>query len=107
MLYRQGDVFIESMPTIPHEAIRQPDLVLAEGDATGHRHRIEDGGTAVLLALGDRTFLEVVSDEATLVHDEHDTIVLPRGTYRYWRQREYDPRRARRGAIGLHPFVVD
>jgi hypothetical protein len=33
----------------------------------------------------------VLADSATVTHEEHGPITLPRGTYRVWRQREYSP----------------
>ena len=36
MLWRQGDVFIESTPLIPGAAVQQAHLVLVEGELTGH-----------------------------------------------------------------------
>jgi hypothetical protein len=92
MLWRQGDIFIETVPGIPGAAIRRSDIVLAEGEFTGHEHRIEDSSTAALFEYRGMSFLEVFADHAQLVHDEHGTILLKRGTYRYWRQREYDAR---------------
>ena len=92
MLFRQGDIFIESVSSIPPGAVKQPDLVLAEGEATGHRHRVDNACcSADLFEHGGQLYLNVLTDEATVVHDEHDTILLSRGKYRVWRQREYDP----------------
>ena len=36
-------------------------------------------------------FIDVVADRAEVVHEEHGPIMLNRGVYRVWRQREYDP----------------
>src|SRR4029077_7207274 len=91
MLYRQGDIFIERVPSLPSEAVRLKHVILAEGEATGHHHRMESNDTAFLFDLGSQTYLQVISDRARLIHEEHGTIILKRGTYRYWRQREYDP----------------
>ena len=92
MLFRQGDIFIESISSIPPHVVKRPDLVLAEGEATGHRHRVNDRAcSADLYERDGEMFLDVHTDEATVIHDEHDTIVVPRGRYRVWRQREYDP----------------
>ena len=41
-------------------------------------------------------FLRVGGDEATLIHDEHHPIKLPRGNYRFWQQREYSPKEIRK-----------
>jgi hypothetical protein len=65
--------------------------VLAEGEITGHHHRIEDARTASLFVHRGELLLNVVALEAKLVHEEHGTIELTRGAYRVWRQREYDP----------------
>jgi hypothetical protein len=77
---------------VPAAARATKDSVLASGDSTGHRHRIKDRKTARVFTLIGRTqaefFVEVVADQAEIVHPEHDTITLPRGTYRVWRQRE-------------------
>ena len=91
MLWRQGDVFIADVPVIPGQAVSQAHCVLAEGEATGHRHRVSDPFSAVVFADRSQLFLKVVAETATIVHDEHGPIELPRGTYRVWQQREYDP----------------
>jgi hypothetical protein len=119
MLWRQGDIFIETAPAIPPGAIRQPHAVLAEGEATGHQHRIREVGSAVVFEHRGQTFLDVVADKANLIHEEHATIVLERGAYRFWRQREFDPmartasefdpmaRTASSVGSFLHRFVMD
>jgi hypothetical protein len=35
--------------------------------------------------------MRVLAGSARLVHEEHRTITLPRGTYRVWGQRKYTP----------------
>lgn len=91
-MWRQGDVLIAVVDTIPADAVRRPDVVLAEGEITGHRHRIQDETTAELwTALDGLLYLKVIAETATLVHDEHGPITLQRGLYRVWRQREYTP----------------
>jgi hypothetical protein len=70
-------------------------LVLAEGEMTGHSHRIEDPRSAELYETDSERYLRVVSSTATLLHEEHGPICLPQGDYRVWRQREYSPREVR------------
>ncbi|QEH38784.1 hypothetical protein OJF2_73920 [Aquisphaera giovannonii] len=98
-LWRQGDILIQRIESVPPAAQRLRRPVLASGDTTGHSHRIEDRRTARLLLIdgapGTQLFLEVDADEASVVHPEHDTITLPRGAYRVWRQREFDDRGSR------------
>lgn len=100
MLWRQGDIFIETIPLIPAAATQQSHLVLADGELTGHSHRVADPDTALLFAHREDLFLQVIADEADVIHQEHGTVTLPRGRYRVWRQREYDPKPARPSRVG-------
>jgi hypothetical protein len=99
MLWRQGDIFIGAIPSIPEDAVRLSGVVLAEGELTGHHHRIEDSRSASLYSHRGQLLLSVVAPEAKLVHEEHGTIELTRGAYRVWRQREYEPFTASRPVI--------
>jgi hypothetical protein len=94
-MWRHGDVFIAAVATIPDGAARRPGTVLAEGEATGHSHRIERPETVELYEGGGMLYLRVVAESATVIHQEHRPITLPRGTYRVWQQREYSPRAIR------------
>lgn len=107
-LYAQGDILIERVDhAAPTGTLLHPDpdgaSVLAEGEATGHRHAIHDRVTMFRDDSLARdipeglyvTHLRVDGPSARLVHDEHDAITLPRGTYRVRRQREMEPRDAR------------
>jgi len=76
----------------PRARGKTTDLVLARGEATGHAHRIETDGFAEAYSKDGNLFLRVVGSPAKVVHEEHRTIQLPPGTYRVWRQREYDPK---------------
>ncbi len=91
MLFRQGDIYIEWVRCLPEGAIKQFSTVLADGELTGHRHRIRDFRTASVFDARGEMFIDVVADRAEIVHEEHGTIELNRGVYRVWRQREYDP----------------
>lgn len=96
MMWRHGDVMIAAVEAIPEEAEFKPTSVLALGELTGHSHRIEDAKSAEIYALGERMFVRVTADQARVVHQEHKPIVLPRGNYRFWFQREYTPQAIRR-----------
>jgi hypothetical protein len=91
-MWRHGDVLIALVKVIPPGATRLPHCVLAEGELTGHCHRVEGPGVAELFESGTDRFLQVVAESARLIHEEHQTITLPRGAYRVWQQREYTPR---------------
>jgi hypothetical protein len=104
-LYFQGDLCIEPVAdamllhsrAVP--AAQDGAIVLAEGEATGHRHAFYGGEVALFrddalardlppdLYIGH---VRIKAETAELRHEEHDTITLPKGLYRVRRQREYD-----------------
>lgn len=118
--YRQGDVLVVAA-TIPDGAtpvaLEHGKVILAHGEVTGHYHGI-DGSAATMYEKDGERYLhvgprkpgvkvkpwkrEAVADYdpaidgvvAKLIHDEHNTIDIPAGTYKVRRQREY-----RRGEI--------
>ncbi|HEX6011527.1 MAG TPA: hypothetical protein VFY87_06920 [Geminicoccaceae bacterium] len=104
--YRQGDIFIEPVLALPAGCAesapqrRAGELVhvLAEGELTGHAHRVlagpgvdllrDQGGNGTdPLAVGYLRLKRL----ARLVHDEHTPVDLPPGNYRVVQQRRYDP----------------
>ena len=95
--YRQGDVLIEEIVLLPQGLRKLDHCVLAEGEATGHKHKVRDEDAAVLFENGDGTekFLEVFRN-TLVVHEEHGPVFLSPGKYRIIQQREYHPGRIRR-----------
>lgn len=91
VLYRHGDVLIKGIVSLPENAQRRIGVTLAQGEVTGHSHRIQQTDAVQLWVQGRDLFLEVKEPNATLVHEEHRAIELPYGLYRIWRQREYRP----------------
>lgn len=95
--YRQGDVLIERIDSLPKKrtkvARESGRVILAHGEMTGHAHAISDAHCDLFSSPADAgvTFLEVREAMAALKHDEHATIALPPGNYRVTRQREYTP----------------
>jgi hypothetical protein len=94
-MYRHGDILVASVRELPSDARRMNHLVLAEGELTGHSHRIQERDAATLFRSSTGMFLTVMAEHATLVHQEHGPITLTRGHYRVWRQREYSPQEIR------------
>lgn len=90
-LYRHGDLLVQDAESIPKDAKLTPHLVLAEGELTGHSHRIAERDAAKLYETSQGLYLRVIADRATLVHQEHAAITLTAGIYQVWRQREYSP----------------
>ena len=93
--YRQGDVFLGSIPRLPKgtKAAKKEagQIVLARGPVTGHTHAIKSD-SAQLRTLGEgettRRFV-VAKAAATLKHQEHAPIRLKPGVYEVTIQREY------------------
>ena len=95
-MWRQGDVLIEQIHEIPPNLKQIKRLILAAGDNTAQRHQIKERGVAQLFQDNrGQLFLAVTAQQAVVVHPEHKQIVLPKGNYRVWRQREFDPVRPR------------
>ncbi|NEO12262.1 MAG: hypothetical protein F6J98_38590 [Moorea sp. SIO4G2] len=85
---RQGDVILLPVEQINGQQL--PHLTLAEGEVTGHSHRISDG-VAQLYEKHGHLYLQVLSETATLTHEEHQPIELPQGSWMVRIQREYEP----------------
>ena len=92
-ILRQGDVLI-----IPSDKLisgtKLPHITLAEGEVTGHRHRISNGD-AKLYERDGVLFLKVLSPTALLTHEEHAEVTIPKGDWEIRIQREYSPKGSR------------
>src|SRR5580658_2082470 len=95
--YRQGDVLIRRVDTLPanrKKLKREKGLViLAHGEVTGHHHSLSDENVDLFETAADAgvTYLEVREAIAQLNHQEHSTIELPPGNYRISIQKQYTP----------------
>lgn len=94
-LYRHGDVLVQRVTELPSDAQKRNHLTLAEGEITGHSHRVAEYEAAELYEYRGTRYLLVKSDQATLIHEEHGPIQLTAGVYRVWQQREYSPQEIR------------
>jgi hypothetical protein len=89
-ILRQGDVLIiPSNKFFLGTKLRHPTL--AEGEVTGHRHRISNG-KAELFERDGILFLKVLSPTALLVHEEHAEVIIPQDNWEIRIQREYTPK---------------
>jgi hypothetical protein len=94
-LVRQGDLLLIPVAAMPEQAreLGSGRLVLAEGEATGHVHVIDDERASLHAGFGGARYLRVVGDAPVLlVHEEHDPLPLPPAVYEVRQQREYVPR---------------
>lgn len=92
-MYRQGDVLIfradvdvSSYEEVPRE---NGSVVLAHGEVTGHKHRLDDPGVCLLRKEGISDRVLTVMETSWLRHEEHDTIELPPGKFVVRIQKEY------------------
>jgi len=96
---RQGDVFVESIKSIPAGAKRQENkgkIILAWGEATGHHHSIEvTEATESFVDEAGMLYL-ALKEDTVLTHQEHSEIGISKGFYRVTIQREYSPEEIRR-----------
>jgi hypothetical protein len=95
-LYRQGDVLIQRVKTIPDELKRQTPtdgrIILAHGEATGHHHSVDADCADWWKRDGDDSVQFVTVHKPTaVVHQEHNPIALSPGRYLVTRQVEYSP----------------
>jgi hypothetical protein len=102
MQYRQGDILIKKIDAVPDNCeeiyaiegeSKKGCLVLALGEATGHRHVIKS--INALLMKKDNAFFLTILMPVKLTHEEHSAIELPIGNYQVIRQREYSPTQIR------------
>jgi hypothetical protein len=88
-MYRQGDILLRKVDSLPKKAKKKDSNVILEGEATGHAHRIQNG---LIFEIGWPTEMYIKAQKgATITHDEHETIDIEPGIYQVVRQREYDP----------------
>src|SRR5574337_284962 len=102
LIMRQGDVLlVKTTRRLSANATpiarRRGRLVLAEGEATGHAHAIDETMAELFEERGGQLYLQA-SARVALRHEEHGTIEIPPGTYRVIHQHEYSPEAVRRVA---------
>jgi hypothetical protein len=86
--YQQGDVTIKPVDAIPAGATGTDGRILAEGEATGHKHLAE--AENVTLYLHEGTLYMRAPSGTTVVHEEHGPLIIPPGEYQIGIVREYD-----------------
>lgn len=94
--YRHGDVYLKEVAQVPDRATpeaRHGDVILAQGEVTGHAHRINSPRAQVMVA-EQRRYL-VADAPVVLDHEEHGPITIPSGIFEVVIQREYIPQGVR------------
>ena len=94
IVLRHGDLLLRSDEdiVIPKGSKSLKTDVVAEGEATGHTHRLV-GNAQILEFKTENGTVEKFVDakqESELVHEEHNTIQIPKGVYKVVQEREFD-----------------
>ena len=92
MQLQQGDTLYKKVEEVPEDALvverKNGAIVIAEGEATGHAHRIFDVD-AFLFEVNGKRYLKN-SKEVTVRHEEHHAVTIPAGIWEIGQVREYD-----------------
>ena len=83
---RHGDVLLTPVDSIPADATPLPHRIVAEGEVTGHAHRLSSG--RLLESTSGQRFVDA-GESCEITHEEHNTGTLT-GLYLVTIQREYD-----------------
>ena len=92
-IFRHGDISFHPTKEARGERVdHQGSFVLAEGETTGHKHvitvpNVEDMD---VLRLADGSVLLTLKSAGTVTHEEHKTLIVPPGTYKIGREREFN-----------------
>lgn len=88
--YRHGDVYLERIPDLTHRetVTRHTEYVIAEGEATGHAHRLLAPTISVWNKAAQRYIH--VPEGGVLTHEEHGAYDVAPGTYAVHIQRTWD-----------------
>jgi hypothetical protein len=91
---RHGDLPVHPVTKLPagKEVKHNGSFVLAEGETTGHCHRItvEKPQDLMIFDMGNGLYALNLTSQATISHEEHKTIVVQPGQYVVGREQEYD-----------------
>ena len=91
---RQGDILLVSVDKIKPDGLElKQEVILAEGELTGHAHRLT--GTEVYeWAIDGQRYVQVKGGSGSLSHEDHDpvpvAVVDPDTTYRIVPQQEWN-----------------
>ena len=94
---RQGDLLFVPQRETPQHLIdfavagKRKNGVIAEGEATGHHHRVATVEDATVFQAYNDVYVKVGPNGVSIVHEEHGPVQLaPETTYKVNRAREFD-----------------
>jgi hypothetical protein len=88
---RQGDILIDPIKEIPesNQLTNTNEIVLAHGEATGHKHAFYETENVKAFAANDNTLYLHVIETTNLCHEEHNSIPVSPDKYEVIRQRQW------------------
>ncbi len=93
-MYRQGDVLLRKIDNVsPYLQFQEvgKEYVVAEGEKTGHKHKLASNGGIQIAGYGIGGGLTAtLAMPGVLTHDEHAPIELEPGTYGITQEQELD-----------------
>ncbi len=94
---RQGDLLFVPQTEVGEHVLEYAKTaarksgVIAEGEATGHHHRVETVEDAVVFQAYNDVYVKVGPNGVSIVHEEHGPVKLdPATIYKVNRAREFD-----------------
>lgn len=92
---QQGDVLLKRVSELPSNAkLMPPDkrgIVLANGEATGHHHRVKDRPRLELYSVDNLLFFRnATTAPVEIMHEEHKPFTIDPGIWQIGRIREHD-----------------
>jgi hypothetical protein len=95
---RQGDLLFIPITNLAEEVSLSDERkvkngVIAEGEATGHHHRVAEADLAeaeIYRHWNGQMYMRVSEKGISIVHEEHNTVTLEPGEYTVHRAREFD-----------------
>lgn len=91
-IFRQGDVLLKEVTTIPKDAQISHTDIVAEGEKTGHNHRLDGSFQLFQLSKNNESVMYLeIEQETKLVHQEHNRVMIPKGLYVVVHERQYNP----------------
>ena len=93
-LYRHGDLLIKQIDHIPLSAKPLSTSIIAEGEITGHNHKLYGshqvyGTHSQNPRIIEPTYFQAKED-ISLKHQEHNTLKISKGNYVVVHEREYN-----------------
>jgi len=96
---RHGDLLIEKIDSIPEGLPLKGNSILLEGEITNHFHKLKKGKVFTIEPTRNNNYnlgYFELDSITPLTHEEHKTIELQPGKYKFYQQREWDELEERR-----------